>query len=655
MSRLGAEHHAVRTSSHRPAHRLPDDDRAVDPTRRSSNESSTPVVGGRRRRLVRSLRYSIPLLVLTLISATLAWLNRSPWWGWTFVVTQLVIVGATVRWWARGHLLREIGAWLVAGTIVCATAVLAYPAPRSRMAGDDDRSPTRPVHTQQGSVTGVYNDASTVEVFAGLPYAQAPVGALRWRAPQPPEPRTDVFTADRFSPVPIQNTSTFLTRALSQIVDVPLEGTLLNPYPVSEDSLTLNIWRSTAPTSASLPVLVYIPGGGFATGSGALPLYDGEALAARGDVLTVTINYRLGVLGFLSHPELAAESDHGASGNYGILDQIAALEWVRDNIAAFGGDPEQVTIAGQSAGGESVCILGATQLSEGLVHGIIGGSGACMGTTGDTERDDQADSRAVAENAGQRLSEALGGATLAEMRMMPAGRIVDAAESLGDHWRPSVDGHVLDRPPAEIYAAGEQLDVPTLVGSTADESSLALASPPDSDVDDYLTEVRETHGPDADRFLDLYPGETAEQVLGSLLQAETDKIMTRAMYRWARLQTETGESDAYLYFFAHTPPPKGLEKFGAYHGAEVMYAFDNLGADGDADYTDADRRLRDQMSAYWVNFARTGDPNAPGLPAWPTFAQAPDHVMKFDGGSTFTVHPRRAEVDFWMDFDGPIP
>ncbi|MDG4782398.1 carboxylesterase family protein [Micromonospora sp. WMMD961] len=567
----------------------------------------------------------------------------------------LVVLGATVRSWARGHALLRTGAWLLAGTLVLGAAVFAYPPPQTRIAGGEDRSPSGPVQTRQGPVTGVYNDERTVEVFAGIPYAQAPVGDLRWRAPEPPKPREGVFTADRFSAVPVQGTSTFFTRALSQIVEVPLEGTFLNPYPVSEDSLSLNIWRSTTPASADLPVLVYIPGGGFATGSGALPLYDGEALASRGEVITVTINYRLGVLGFLSHPELSAESAHDASGNYGILDQIAALAWVRDNIAAFGGDPDQVTIAGESAGGESVCILGATPLAEDLVDGIIAGSGACMGTTGNTERGDQTDTREAAEDAGRRLSEQLGGATIEEMRDMPVERVLDAAGTLDAHWQPSVDGHVLTRSPAETYASGEQLDVPTLVGSNADEASLALASPPDTDVDEYRSSARETYGADADRFLDLYPGETAQQVLESRLRAETDKIMTRAMRRWAQLQTQTGESDAYLYFFSHVPPEKGLEKYGAYHGAEVAYAYDNLGADSAADYTEADYRLRDQMSAYWVSFVRTGDPNAPGLPAWPTVEQAPDHVMEFAGRSGMAPRPRSDAVDFWMDYDGPIP
>lgn len=607
------------------------------------------------RRPRSSPRYWVPLVPLALVAAALAWLNQSPWWGWAIVAALIVLAGVTAPWWVRGPVVVRMGAWVLAAVLVGAAAVLAHPPPQHRVAGGADRAPTAPVQTRQGPVTGVHDDARAVEIFAGIPYARPPVGDLRWRPPQPPEPRAGVLAADRFSDVPVQGTSTFFTRALAQLVDVPLEETLLNPYPVGEDSLTLNIWRGTDPAAARLPVLVYIAGGGFATGSGALPLYDGAALASRGEVIVVTFNYRLGVLGFLSHPELAAESEHDASGNYGILDQLAALEWVRENIAAFGGDPERVTVAGESAGGESVCILGATPLAAGLVDGLIAGSGACMGTTGDTERDDQGDTRAVAEDAGRRLSEELGGASLDELRAMPAERVVEAAESLDAHWRPSVDGHVLDRPPAEIYAAGEQLDVPTLVGSNADEASLALASPPDTDVEEYRASARETYGDDAERFLRLYPGETEEQVLDSRLRADTDKVMTRAMHRWAHLQTRTGDAPAYLYFFTHVPPEDGLEEFGAYHGAEVMYAYDNLGKDGDADYGEADYRLRDRMSGYWVNFVRTGDPNGPGLPAWPAVAQAPEQVMEFGADPAMAPHPRPAEVDFWTDYAGPIP
>ncbi|RKS06801.1 para-nitrobenzyl esterase [Nocardiopsis sp. Huas11] len=606
-------------------------------------------------RALRALRRWLPLPALAVVAGVLLWLNQSPWWGWALIAVLLAAPVATARWWLRGHWLLRTGAWLLAGVLVSATAMAAYPAPQNRLAGGQDRTPTELVETWEGPVRGVLNDPGTVEVFAGIPYAQPPEGELRWRAPRPPLPRTEVFEADRFSDVPVQSESAFTTRALAQVIDVPLEGTLLNPYPVSEDSLTLNIWRATERGAEPLPVLVYIPGGGFMTGSGALPLYDGAALASRGEVITVTLNYRLGVLGFLAHPDLADESGGEASGNYGIQDQIAALEWIRDNIAAFGGDPDEVTVAGESAGGESVCLLGATPLAEDLVDRVIGGSGACMGTTGDTEDGAQFDTRETATDAGLRLSEELGGATLEEMRAMPLNRILDAAEPLVGHWRPFIDGHVLPTTPAEVYASGDQLDVPLLVGSNADEASLGLALPPDTAVDEYRASVQEEHGEDAERFLELYPGETEEQVLDSLLQAQTDKVMTRAMHRWARLQTQSGASDAFLYFFSHVPPEEGLEKYGSYHGAEVPYAFDNLGADSDAAYTETDYRLRDQMSAYWVNFARTGDPNGPGLPAWPTVAQEPEQVMEFDGGSAVAPRPRPESVDFWMEFDGPVP
>ncbi|WP_240792153.1 MULTISPECIES: carboxylesterase/lipase family protein [unclassified Salinibacterium] len=546
--------------------------------------------------------------------------------------------------------------WLLGTAVISATAVFAYPPLDTRAAGGSSPAVTELVSTREGPVRGVFNEARTVEIFAGIPYARPPVADLRWRAPEPPEERDTVFVADRFSAVPVQGESTFFTRALSQIVDVPLEGTLLNPFRTSEDSLTLNIWRSAAPVEEKLPVMVYIPGGGFTTGSGALPLYDGEALASRGSVITITLNYRLGVFGFLSHPELAEASGQTASGNFGILDQIAALEWVRDNIASFGGDPDRLTIAGESAGGESVCVLGATPLAVGLFDGIIAGSGACMGTTGDTEAGDQFDTREVADDAGLRLSTRLGGATIEEMRSMPVDRILDASADLASHWRPSVDGRVLPRPPADLYAAGQQHDVPILVGSNAHEASLALALPADSDVDEYQSSVQKTYGELAGSFLDLYPGDTPEQVLESSLQAQTDRVMTRAMHRWAHLQTQSGTADAFLYFFSHTPPEKKLAEFGAYHGAEVAYAYDNLGADSGAAYTDADHRLRDQMSAHWVSFVRTGDPGALTRHDWPNVEDAPGQVMEFsvDGGE-MTARPRAAAIDFWLAYEGPLP
>ncbi|GAA1113808.1 hypothetical protein GCM10009582_09150 [Arthrobacter flavus] len=314
-----------------------------------------------------------------------------------------------------------------------------------------------------------------------------------------------------------------------------------------------------------------------------------------------------------------------------------------------------MTIAGESAGGESVCILGASPLAEGLVDGIIGGSGACLGTTGNTEDGDQFDTREAAEDAGQRMSTALGNASLQDMREMPVERILGASDSLAGHWRPSVDGYAIEKATTEIYASGQQLNVPILVGSNADEASLALADPPQVSESEYLASVQQTHGNQSKRFLEIYPGDTEEQVLDSSLRAQTDSVMTRAMLRWTQLQTNTGEENAYLYFFSHVPPEEGLEKFGAYHGAEVAYAYDNLGADHDIIYQKADYRLRDQMSGYWLNFVRTGDPNGYGLPAWPTVAAAPEEVMKFGtDGSAVSPRPRQAAIDFWLQYSGPI-
>ncbi|MFD2792413.1 carboxylesterase/lipase family protein [Promicromonospora vindobonensis] len=613
--------------------------------------AGTPRPGPSRR----SAWFWVPLALLVAVVLVLGWLNKTPWWGWGLVAVLLVALVFSASWWLRRGVALRVGAWLVAGAVVAGTVVIAHPGPQFRMAGGAEQEATQPVETAEGPVTGVRNDAGTVEIFAGVPYAQPPVGDLRWQAPRPPAPRSEVLAADRFSAAPVQGTTTFATRALSQTLDIPLEDTFLNPYPVSEDSLYLNIWRAARPASAELPVLVYVPGGGFATGSGALPLYDGEALASTGAAIVITINYRLGVMGFLSHPELAAESSYGASGNYGILDQIAALEWVQENIAAFGGDPDRVTIAGESAGGESVCILGATPLAEGLVDGIIGSSGACMGTEGDTEDGDQSDSRAVAADAGERLARELGVGTVAEMRELPVDRIIEAAAAVGPHWRPSVDGHVLGRNPADIYAAGDQLDVPTMVGSNADEVSLVRAFPPEPVTpEEYRATVQEDHGEDLEAFLDLYPGETEEQVFDSMLQAQVDRAFTRATYRWARLQTQSGQAPAYLYFFTHTPPGEDQEEYGAYHGAELMYAFDNLGVDGPADYGEADHLLRDHLSGYWLNFVRTGDPNGAELPVWSTFADVPEQVMQFGVPSGMTARPRPDAIDYWMSYGGPM-
>lgn len=595
-----------------------------------------PSRGGLARRpRTLSPRASWPILPIGVAGAVLLWLNGSPGWGWWGVGVLAAALGVLVPR-VPGPVPVRMGAWLSAAVLVGASAVAAYPPASVRTVAG---APTDVVRTASGPVSGV--DVGGAEVFAGLPYAAPPVGDLRWRPPVPPEPWTDVRRADAFGPAPVQASASFATRALTAVTDVPIADTLANPFPTDEDSLHLNVWRPTRPRSPALPVMVYIPGGGFVTGSGAHPLYDGAALARRGDVLTVTVDYRLGVFGFLAHPELTAEAGH--SGNYGILDQIAALRWVQKNIAAFGGDPGRVTVVGESAGGASVCVLQATPRAAGLLHGVIGQSGACMGTVGDTDAGDQMDTREVAEATGRGLG------TLAELRALPADELLAAGAERSTHWRPSIDGHVLAEAPADTFAAGRQNQVPVLVGSNADEASLALLSPPDDDTVAYRESVRARYGADAEQVLRLYP-ET--DVLRSSLDSATDAVMTRAMLRWARLQTATGTAESYVYHFTRTPPDPDLQRFGAYHGAEVAYVFDNLDVVGAGEPTDL--RLRDAMTDYWVSFAATGDPNAPGLPVWPTAREAPDRVMGLGETVGPVPRPRPEHVDFWLAYRGPL-
>nr|WP_314840814.1 carboxylesterase family protein [uncultured Microbacterium sp.] len=609
--------------------------------------------GESRHRRVRRGSAAIAALLL-LSGAALAWVGRSPWWAWVAIIATVAATSVAIRLLSsRGRLIRA-GAWVAGAALVMGTAIGAPPSLDHRLVVEAGVLSDDTVETSEGPVRGVIDVDAGVEAFAGIPYAQPPVGDLRWREPHEPEPHRGVFVADRFSDVAVQASPDFIRRALPTVVPVPMLEELENRTPMSEDSLTLNIWRSTRPAEHPLPIFVYIHGGGFQGGSGAVPLYDGAALASRGEAIVVTINYRVGVFGYMSHPELAAESPNEASGMYGTLDQLAALRWLDDNAAAFGGDASRITIGGESAGGEAVCILGATALAKGLVDGIIAGSGACMGTAGDTEQGDQIDSREAAEQAGQRLSEALGGATIEEMRAMSAEELQAASTDLAAHWRPSTDGHVLDMLPADIYATGGQLDVPLLLGSNADEASVGLAAPGGISLDEFEASARDLYGEDAERFLDLYPAATDDEARLASMQADTDRVMTRSMYRWASLHTDTASAPAFLYFFAHTPPSPGLERFGAYHGAEIPYAFDNLDAVNDLLLAPADLTLRDQMSSYWLNFIATGDPGGAMLPPWSDFRSEPDGAMRFENGSEFLPHPRPEQVDFWMEYEGPI-
>ncbi|QJU55687.1 carboxylesterase family protein [Herbiconiux sp. KACC 21604] len=585
----------------------------------------------------------VALAVLAaLVGGGLAWVNGSPWWGWVLVGVTVVLAGGAAGVLRPRRRVIQATAWLAALGVVAGTAIVAAPIPGTRTL---DGPRTAPVATAEGDVIGVRDEVTGVEAFAGVPYAAPPVGDLRWEPPSPAPRRSAALVADDFGPSAFQPEPSFVTRAATRLLDVPLEQTLLGGYASDEDSLRLNVWRPAgASTADPRPVLVYLHGGSFASGSGALPLYDGAALASRGDIVVVTINYRLGVFGFLADDALGDTT----TGNQGLLDQLAALRWLQRNIGAFGGDPARVTVAGESAGSGSACILGVSPLAAGLLHGIIGESGGCLGPAGDREAGDLYDDASTARQAARDLSAALDGATLDEMKAMPAERIAAAAKELSLHWWPTVDGHVLPDTPTALYGSGRQNDVPLLLGSNADETSLDLIAGLDTDPDTYEREIRDAYGPDADRFLALYPRGDTESVASSRIRSSTHQSMTAPMREWGLAATASGRSPAYTYYFSRTPPVPGLERFGAYHGAEIAYAYANLGVDGTPEPAGVDGRLEEEMSRYWIAFVTHLDPNASGQARWPSMRDEPQSVLEFGDVTSVVPRPDAEAVDFWL-------
>ncbi len=590
-----------------------------------------------------SKRVWLLVFVASVIGGALAWMIAATWWGWSLVGMSVALVGAVAALSRPRSRMIQAVAGIAAFSVVVLAALAGGPILTTRSL---EGPLTEAVTTTEGDVMGVRIEPAGVEAFAGVPYAAAPVGELRWEPPQAAPARNEVLVADDFGPSSFQSEPSFLTRAATRLIHIPLPQTFVGGYASDEDSLRLNIWRPIgASADTPRPVLVYIHGGAFTSGSGALPLYDGTSLASQGDIVVVTINYRLGVFGFLADDALGGST----AGNQGILDQLAALRWVQDNIRAFGGDPDHVTVAGESAGSGSACIMGASPLAAGLVHGIIGESGGCLGSVGNRETGDLYDDASTAREVAQELSRALGGATLDEMRKMPAERVAEAASDLTVHWFPTIDGLILPDTPTAIYDAGRQNDVPLLLGSNSDESSLNLVAGVDSDPARYRQEAQEAYGSDAERFLQLYPGDDEESVTASRIASETHKGMTAPMRKWALTATETGTSNVYSYSFSRTPPVPGLERFGAYHGAEVAYAYGNLGADGTPESDDVDRRLEAEMSAYWIAFVSSGDPNGAGRIHWPVLGEDPESLLVFGDTTAIAPRPFAEEVDFWLD------
>ena len=416
---------------------------------------------------------------------------------------------------------------------------------------------------------------------------------------------------------------------------------------LEEDCLYLNVWSAAAPDER-VPVMVWIHGGGLFVGDGSNVAYDGAALARRG-VVVVTINYRLGALGYLAHPLLREESAHGSSGNYGLLDQIEALRWVQRNVAAFGGDPDRVTIFGESAGSWSVNYLLATPLAAGLFTGAIGQSGGGFSPLAALATAD------AAEADGMRFAEALLGAEApVSLDALRAAAVADVLAAGAAAPRPNLDGWALPASVHDVFAAGRQHDVPVIVGANADEGTALRGLAGDQEittVEEYRTWARGEYGELADAYLAAYPAASDEAVETGRIASSGDGRFVWEMRTWARMM-ETVSSPAFLYFFTRVPPAADAERFGAYHTAEIPYVFNNLGGGGrywfaNRDYDDADRQLSEVMASYWVNFAATGNPNGEGVPEWPAYTRTDESALELGDSVQVRQGVRAERLDFF--------
>lgn len=474
-----------------------------------------------------------------------------------------------------------------------------------------------------GLVAGTVNTGGDIHIFKGIPFAAPPVGNLRWKEPQPVTPWGGVKQCVAFGASPVQGSP------------VPFgpwsEEYLIPKEPIGEDCLYLNVWTGAQSPAAKKPVIVWIYGGGFASGGAGCAIYDGEAMAKKG-IVFVSINYRVGIFGFFAHPGLTSESGHHASGNYGLMDQVAALKWVKQNIASFGGDPDNVTIAGQSAGSMSVNCLVASPLCKGLFNKAIAESGASFLTS------------PVIGVATLQKAEAEGlkvGTSLADLRAMPADELMKKQMAVRG---PIMDGYVLPQTIAGIFAAGKQNDVSLLTGWNEDDGVI-FGKP--ATAAEYTKQAQQQYGADAGTYLQLYPGSTDEEAAASQGKVSRDMVFGIQNYTWANIQAQKSKHKVYLYRFARKLPATGdYVKFGAFHTGEVAYAYDNLAFVHRCPWEAVDHQLATNMSAYWANFATTGNPNGKGLPEWPAYDTKGYATMILAETQEAKPLPGKAGLDF---------
>jgi para-nitrobenzyl esterase len=500
---------------------------------------------------------------------------------------------------------------------------------------------TDPVRVEQGLLSGTVGSSPDIRVYRGIPFAAPPVGDRRWKPPELPADWKGVHAATEFS------------NACWQTPYPPAAAIYQAKLPaLSEDCLYLNLWTPAKSDKNHLPVMVWIHGGGFTRGFSGTSSYDGEVLARKG-VVIVTINYRLGIFGFFAHPELSAESRQHASGNYALLDQIAALQWVKRNIAAFGGDPDRVTIFGESAGSWAVNALMASPLAKGLFHRAIGESGGLfspMKTLAEAEKEGEKlaaslTTPASADGKSETGKKPASQSALTALRAKPAEELLKAFDS--ETVRAIVDGWVLPQDVASIFAQGKENHVPLIVGYNADEGTTLAPQGANLKASMFTAGVRQRYGPLADAFLKIYPVGTDEEAVTSFYSAYRDQVFGWEMRTWARLASKTGHQPAYMYYFSRRPPGPQSAKLRAFHASEIAYVFGTFV--WPFPWEDIDKKLSDTMTSYWVIFAASGNPSGPNLVEWPVYNAKDDQVLEFGDHVTVKSEVNRAGLDF---FDG---
>ena len=500
-----------------------------------------------------------------------------------------------------------------------------------------------------GTLEGVV-EKSGIRSFKGVPFGAPPVGDLRWKPPQPVKAWTGVRKADKFGPRCMQ-------RAIFGDMNFRSDG-------MSEDCLYLNVWTPAKTGNEKLPVLVYFFGGGFMAGDGSEPRYDGESMATKG-IVTISISYRLSVFGFMAHPELTKESPNKSSGNYALFDQYAALKWVQENIAAFGGDPKRVTIAGESAGSIAVSAQMASPLSKNLIAGAIGESGSIMGALSATPLSD-------GEQAGVKFGQAIGKESLAALRAMPADQLLEATAKPGlPRFSPVVDGYFFPKAPVEIFTAGEQARVPLLAGSNSEESgATGVLGREMPTVENYKKALERLYPGKAEQVFKLYPATNENEVLDAARDLAGDRFISFSTWKWVELATKTGGKPTYYYRYdrprpamrpemgnaqaglaggvirnpqPNAGPPRPAPR-GAVHSAEIEYAMGNLDGNKVYAWTPDDYKVSKVMQEYFANFIKTGNPNGKGLPKWPTFKE--NQRMIIDVNTRAEADTVRARYEF---------